>query len=63
MPGVVSHLLKRSGMISNLLRRWQIDFATLKGRGMVLGLFEKKQDAILPHCAPPQALVIIMMIA
>jgi hypothetical protein len=21
----------------------------LKGRGMVLGLFEKKQDAILPH--------------
>jgi hypothetical protein len=28
----------------------------LKGRGMVLGLFEKKRDAIPPHPAPPQAL-------
>jgi hypothetical protein len=30
----------------------------LKGRGMVLGLFERKRDAIPPHPAPPQALVI-----
>jgi hypothetical protein len=30
----------------------------LKGRGMISGLFEKKRDAILPHPAPPQALVI-----
>jgi hypothetical protein len=30
----------------------------LKGRGMVSGLFEKKQDVILPHPAPPQALPI-----
>jgi hypothetical protein len=29
----------------------------LKGKGMVLGLFEKKLGAILPHPAPPQALV------
>jgi hypothetical protein len=28
----------------------------LKGRGMVLGLFEKKRDAISPHPVPPQAL-------
>jgi hypothetical protein len=30
----------------------------LKGRGMVSGLFEKKRDAIPPHPAPPQALII-----
>jgi hypothetical protein len=30
----------------------------LKGRGMVSGLFEKKRDAIPPHPAPHQALVL-----
>jgi hypothetical protein len=30
----------------------------LKGRGMVLGLFEKKRDAIPPHPTPLQALVV-----
>jgi hypothetical protein len=49
-------LIKRSGMVSNLLKRWRDDFALLKGRGMVLGLFEKKRDAIPPHPAPPQTL-------
>jgi hypothetical protein len=39
MPGVVSHLLKR----------WRDDFATVKCRGMVSGLIEKKRDAIPPH--------------
>jgi hypothetical protein len=29
-------------MVSNLLKRWQDDSETLKGRGMVLGLFKKK---------------------
>jgi hypothetical protein len=46
MPGVVSHLLKKK----------RDDFATVKGRGMVSGLFEKKRDAIPPHPAPSQAL-------
>jgi uncharacterized membrane protein len=31
----------------------------LKGRGMVSGLFEKKQDAIPPRPTPPQALFIL----
>jgi hypothetical protein len=48
-------LLKRSGMFSNLLKRWRDDFATVK-RQVVSGLFEKKRDAIPPHPAPPQAL-------
>jgi hypothetical protein len=30
----------------------------LKGRGMVSGLFEKKREAIPPHPAPPQSLLI-----
>jgi hypothetical protein len=30
----------------------------LKGRGMVSGLIEKKRDAISPHPAPLQALVL-----
>jgi hypothetical protein len=30
----------------------------LEGRGMVSGLFEKKRDAIPPHPAAPQALLI-----
>jgi hypothetical protein len=40
---------KRSRMVSNLLKRWQDDVVTVKGRGMVSGLFEKKRDAIPPH--------------
>jgi hypothetical protein len=31
----------------------------LKGRGMVLGLIKKKWDAILPHPAQFQALVVV----
>jgi hypothetical protein len=33
----------------------------LKGRGMVLGLFEKKQDAIPPHPAPSHALRVVLL--
>jgi hypothetical protein len=36
-------------MVSNLLKRWQDDFATVKRRRDGFGLFEKKWDAILPH--------------
>jgi hypothetical protein len=46
MPGVVPHLLKR----------WRDDFVTVKCRGMVSGLFEKKRGAIPPHPDPHQAL-------
>jgi hypothetical protein len=31
----------------------------LKGRGMVSGFLKNKQDAILPHPTPPQALAYI----
>jgi hypothetical protein len=30
----------------------------LKGRGLVLGIFEKKRDDILPHPTPPQTLLL-----
>jgi hypothetical protein len=47
-------------MVSDLLKGWQDDFATVKSRGMVLELFEKKRDAIPPHSTPPQALMVGM---
>jgi hypothetical protein len=46
----------RSGF--TLLKKKRDDFATLKGKGVVSGFFEKKRDAIPPHPAPPEALVI-----
>jgi hypothetical protein len=61
MPGVVSHLLKkkRDGFKSAKKGGGMI-LPLLKGRGMVSGLFEKKRDAIPPHPAPPQALLMIL---
>jgi hypothetical protein len=34
----------------------------LKGKGMVSGLFENKRDAISPHPAPLQAMIVMIQI-
>jgi hypothetical protein len=53
---MVSHLLKkRSGMISNLLKRWRDDFATVKRQRDDFRAFRKETGC---HPAPPQALTI-----
>jgi hypothetical protein len=44
-------------MVSNLLKRWRDNFATVK-RQRDSGLFEKKWDAIPPNPTPPQAMYI-----
>jgi hypothetical protein len=47
---------KRCRMISNFLRKWLNNFASIKGRGMVPRFLKKKQDAPLPHPTLLQAL-------
>jgi hypothetical protein len=48
-------LLKRSGMVSNLLKRWRDDFATVKRQRDGFGGFRKETGC---HPASPQALLI-----
>jgi hypothetical protein len=53
MPGVVSHLLKkRRGMVSNLLKRWRDDFATVKkAEGWFRGF--SKRNGMPSRLIPP----------
>jgi hypothetical protein len=49
---------KRDGFKSAKKKGGGMILRFLKGRGMVSGLIEKKRDAIPPHPAPLQALVL-----
>jgi hypothetical protein len=46
-------LKKEAGMVSNLLKRWRDDFATVKRQRDGFGAFRKETGC---HPAPPQAL-------
>jgi hypothetical protein len=45
-------------MVSNLIKSWQDDFATVKRQRDGFRAYQKETDAILPHPTPLQALVI-----
>jgi hypothetical protein len=47
------HMLRRSGMVSNLLKRWRDDFAIVKRQRNGFRAFRKETGC---HPAPPQAL-------
>jgi hypothetical protein len=50
-------------MVSNLLKRLWVYFASVERQRDGFGAFQKKWDAILPHPTPPQALTIHQLIA
>jgi hypothetical protein len=54
MTEVVSHCYKRSGMVSNLLKWWRDDFATVKRQRNGFGAYRKETGC---HPTPLQAVI------
>jgi hypothetical protein len=55
MPGMISHVLKRSGIVLNLLKMWQDDFVTIANQRDGFRASRKETGC---HPTPPQALVL-----
>jgi hypothetical protein len=55
MPGVFLYLLKRRGIVTNMLKRWWDEFVSVKRQRYISELFEKKLDLISSHPIPSQA--------